>query len=266
MVDLAAAGECRPEECLLVEAWGESGPHQQGAGAIPALRRPPRRQYAWMRIGTWNLAGRWSVAHQRFLEDAESDVWLLSEVPPAFSLPGGNPSRSEPMTASGTSWAAVWSTGSPSALPSPHPAAAMVWLGDLLICSCVLPWRGARPYWPDQGSNTADITIAAVDRLEPLLASGGRAVVWGGDWNHAMTGREEAGSMEGRRAIQRLVTTLGLSVTTINARHRIDGLLSIDHIAVPAGWESGPRQRVVAEAQGTRLSDHDAYLVEVTRP
>ena len=133
-------------------------------------------------------------------------------------------------------------------------------------CICGPPRRGARRSWLDEGVNTAAITIAALDRLEPSLASAEHAVVWGGDWNHAMTGREEAGSMEGRRAIERLVATLGLSVTTIDAPHRIDGLLSIDHIAVPTIWTSAPPRRVVAEAQGARLSDHDAYVVEVVRP
>lgn len=76
-----------------------------------------------------------------------------------------------------------------------------------------------------------------------------------------MTGREYAGSTEGRCAIKALASRLDLTVTTADAPHRIDGLLSIDHIAVPASWESGPCQRVVAEAEGRRLSDHDAYVV-----
>ena len=123
-----------------------------------------------MRIGTWNLAGRWSPRHQRLLEDAECDVWLLTEVPAAFTLPGGELVRSESMRRTkGRSWAAVWSTSSPAPLPSPHPAAALVELGGLRICSCVLPWRGARPHWPDEGSNTAAITIAALGLLEPRL-------------------------------------------------------------------------------------------------
>ena len=50
-----------------------------------------------MRIGTWNLDGRWSPRHQHLLEDAECDVWLLTEVPTSFSLPGGDLVRSESM-------------------------------------------------------------------------------------------------------------------------------------------------------------------------
>ena len=78
-----------------------------------------------------------------------------------------------------------------------------------------------------------------------------------------MAGREYAGSKAGRGAIEALVSTLGLTVTTADAPHRIEGLPSIDHIAVPTSWVSEPARRVVAEAEGKRLSDHDAYVVVV---
>lgn len=220
-----------------------------------------------MRIGTWNLAGRWSPRHRHLLEDAGCDVWLLTEVPAAFDLPGGALVRSESMTrTTGRSWAALWSAAPAEQLPSPHPAAALARLGDVLLCSCVLPWRGARPRWPDAGANTAAITLAALDRLAPSLASAGGSLVWGGDWNHAMTGREYAGSAAGRAAIQALAATTGLTVTTADAPHRIEGLPSIDHIAVPSTWMHRPARRVVAEAEGRRLSDHDAYIVDAAEP
>lgn len=218
-----------------------------------------------MRIGTWNLDGRWSGRHQRLLAEAECDVWLLTEVPEPLPS-GGHLVTSDAMPSTrAKSWAAVWSDQPIAEQPPIHPAAALALCGDLLLCSCVLPWRGARPYWPDEGSTVAAMTLAALGRLGPSLISNEHAVVWGGDWNHAMTGREHAGSMEGRRAIEALVATAGLVVTTIDAPHRIDGLLSIDHIAVPTRWARAPCRRVVAEAKGARLSDHDAYVVEVER-
>ena len=41
-----------------------------------------------MRIGTWNLDGRWSLAHQAFMQEQMCDVWLLTEVPGDISLQG----------------------------------------------------------------------------------------------------------------------------------------------------------------------------------
>jgi hypothetical protein len=41
--------------------------------------------------------------------------------------------------------------------------------------------------------------------------------------------------------------------------------LTIDHIAVPRSWEVQAAQLHPAVAEGARLSDHDAYVVDVTR-
>jgi hypothetical protein len=81
-----------------------------------------------------------------------------------------------------------------------------------------------------------------------------------------MTGREYAGSTAGRRAIVELVEALGLTVVTADAPHRIDGLLSIDHIAVPSAWAPGGWERLVAISDAGRLSDHDAYVVTLSPP
>jgi endonuclease/exonuclease/phosphatase family metal-dependent hydrolase len=81
--------------------------------------------------------------------------------------------------------------------------------------------------------------------------------VWGGDFNHAMTGREYAGSRAGRGHIENLLTVLQLRVPTTHLAHRIPGLLSIDHIAVPRDSVVDSASRI--DAPG--LSDHDAYVV-----
>ena len=96
-----------------------------------------------MRIGTWNLDGRWSTNHFQFLQEEACDIWLLTEVPMAFALDGGALHRSAFMTAT-KSWAAVWSKGAAVPSPSPHSAAATVVVDGVLLCSCVLPWRSAR--------------------------------------------------------------------------------------------------------------------------
>ena len=61
-------------------------------------------------------------------------------------------------------------------------------------------------------------------------------LVSGGDWNHSLSGRECAGSMAGRQHVLDAVEALHLTVPTSHEPHRISGLLSIDHIAVPHGW------------------------------
>ena len=89
------------------------------------------------------------------------------------------------------------------------------------------------------------------------------ALVWGGDWNHALTGREYAGSRAGRSSLLAAVDKLGLTVATTHQPHAIEALLSIDHIAVPEGVEVADVRRVSAAVDGRRLSDHDAYALRI---
>jgi hypothetical protein len=84
-------------------------------------------------------------------------------------------------------------------------------------------------------------------------------LVWGGDWNHAMMGKEYSGSQEGRAHITKAVASLGLKIPTEQLPHRILGLLSIDHIAVGESVEVVSAERIDA----TGLSDHDAYVIEI---
>ncbi|SFJ13748.1 hypothetical protein [Nocardioides psychrotolerans] len=88
------------------------------------------------------------------------------------------------------------------------------------------------------GATTAEKTFATVAAVEAAAHA-----VWGGDWNHALSGREWAGSVDGRRSVLDAVERLGLHVATATSPHQIEDLLSF--------------------AGESRLSDHDAYVVEV---
>lgn len=213
-----------------------------------------------MRIGTWNLAGRWSDDHRSLLLEADCDVWLLTEVSERTTLPGFAMHLSGAPMAARRRWAAVASRLPMASSPDPHPASAAAQVGATTYVSSVLPWRSARsgPVWV--GDRHADRTQNAVgDLLLRLRAA--PSLVWGGDWNHALTGKEYAGSKAGRDSITAALDELGLVVPTTELPHAVDGLLSIDHVAVPAG-SSATARRVVAECDGKRLSDHDAYVVD----
>jgi hypothetical protein len=195
--------------------------------------------------------------------DAACEVWLLTEVPDAFDLVGTLASSHEmPVEGTPRAWAAVWSQGPLRAVPSPHPAAALAHLDDLLLCSCVLPWRGAGAHWPGPGETLTERTAAALEVLRPAIERPEHRAVWGGDWNHAMDGAETSGSLEGRQAIRATAEWLGLTVATAALPHQIEGLLTIDHVAVPWWWRVRSAERIPARAGGRRLSDHDAYVVE----
>lgn len=158
-------------------------------------------------------------------------------------------------------WAAVASKLSMTPDPDPHPASARVRIGATTYVSSVLPWKGCGPDLPWRGDRHVDKTENAVDELVKNL-SGVDSLIWGGDWNHALTGHEYAGSIGGRRFVLAALESLGLVATTTDAPHAIEGLLSIDHVALPASL-GAEASRIDARHLGKRLSDHDAYVVDV---
>ncbi len=213
-----------------------------------------------MRIGTWNLAGRWGGRHAELVDAMECDVLLLTEVTDRVEIPGMFLHATELEMARKRRWAAVASRLPLQPLPDPHAASAMAQVDGVSFCSSILPWKGGSAAWPGGGATTAERTLEAVAAIE-----GSPLHVWGGDWNHAMSGRERAGSMAGRVGILAAVDRMNLTVATADCPHRIAGLLSIDHIAVPSSWliKSVEHHPGAALAGGIRLSDHDAYVVEV---
>lgn len=158
-------------------------------------------------------------------------------------------------------WAGVFTKAPLEPLADPHPATAAGISDGTTFWSSILPWRsaGEREIWP--GTKHADWTRHTIAGLQVAVPT--TPLVWGGDWNHALSGREHAGSAAGRDAIRSAVGDLDLQVPTAPLEHRSPGLLSIDHIAVPCTWTVKSAIRVVAEGGGARLSDHDSNVVEV---
>lgn len=193
-----------------------------------------------------------------FSEDA--DIWLLTEVSERVTLPGYFSHRTRGNMAPRRAWASVLSRRELAPLDDPHPASAAALIDGVTYCSSILPWRGCGQSHPWIEGSHGERTRHAVDQLAASIAPG--PLVLGGDWNHALNGDEHAGSKAGRAHVAALVRTRGLHVPTAALPHRIPGLLSIDHIAIPSAWSATAR-RVVAESDGARLSDHDAYIVDV---
>lgn len=211
-----------------------------------------------MRIATWNLEGKWTPGHHELLGSLRADVLLLTEVLETVEIPGLNIHFTQGEMQPERRWAAVAADAALRPLPDPHGATALTEIDGLRIASSILPWRnsGGAPPWvgQDQGSRTA----AAVTSIEAILPA-----VWGGDWNHELTGRLYAGSTAGRTSILGSLERLGLSAPTDASPHRLPDARSIDHVAVPASWTVVSAERVSGVVDGVELSDHDAYVVEI---
>jgi endonuclease/exonuclease/phosphatase family metal-dependent hydrolase len=195
------------------------------------------------------------------LREQDCAVWLLTEVSERLALRGYALHTTSARMAPRRRWAAILSQAPLVAQPDPHPASALASVGERWYCSTILPWRSCGDDFPWVGARHADKTKAALDQLDGALPR--HDLVWGGDWNHALSGTEHAGSLAGRTHLLTTLAGLGLQVPTANLPHRLAGLLSIDHIGVSREVAVVSAERIDANVDGRRLSDHDAYVVRV---
>jgi hypothetical protein len=210
--------------------------------------------------------------HRDLLVDQNCDVWLLTELNRSWADEAGTKvlhfhSRlSDNVMGPNQHWAAVLSVLPLERLNDPHPASASAVVNGITYCSTILPWRGekagSKPWIGSNHEEMADanheeMTAATIQSLLTKLPKNN--LVWGGDWNHSLNGKEHAGSMGGRKHLLAAIENLGLKVPTSVLSHRGDYCTAIDHIGVPLSWAVVAAIRI--DAMG--LSDHDAYVVEV---
>ena len=213
-----------------------------------------------VRIGTWNLEGKWSPQHRELLEREGCDVWLLTEIHIDAAIAGMHVHRTGELMGPQKSWAAIFSTAALAAQPDPHRATALATIDGIEFMSSVLPWRSCGPSWP--GSTLAEKMEATLEDLREQITG---TTVWGGDWNQAFEGSDYVGSRDGREQLLELIHAAGLSLPTRSLGGASPGHRSIDHIAVPIGWDIQGAYRISAAFNGRRLSDHDAYVVSIDR-
>ena len=218
-----------------------------------------------MRIGTWNLANRWSDLHRELLLKQKCDVWLLTEVNPLAVNPIGRIAGfhchlSAEVMLCKQHWAAVLSGQPLVPLPNPHPASAAALIDGITYCSSILPWAtcGNEPPWV--GSSLAEKVVNTLSNL--LAALPHQDLVWGGDWNQNLTGEWENVGTKDRQSILDAISSFNLRVATADLLHQNSISHSIDHIAIPFVWKFEKPIRVAA----TGLSDHDAYVIQVYDP
>lgn len=215
-----------------------------------------------LRIGTWNMEGRWSDEHRHLLAWQQCDVWLLTEVSEKSKFPGYVIHPSRESISKGVRWAsiAVADKYEPAIHSDPHPASCMVTWSGVTFISSVLPWNSSGASWRWPGKGTAERTGFALQELTKSLA---KDTVWGGDWNNALEGPYTGSSKGARALILREARHHDLQVPTKVLPHRLAGLRSIDHIPVPGSWTAESLRRVPGLVDDSPLSDHDIYVVDV---
>lgn len=229
-----------------------------------------------LRVGTWNIdrsEPRWRQPQQAAHVGNQADVWLLTEVPSSWQHGLSTPSFSAVRPReTDQHWAAITSIWHKESIVVAHPTLAMARIdhpqGAFLAASSVFPWRGAAEFWPNgDGDTFAERCANTLDdhASEICEARCGLPVVWGGDFNQALSGRDYVGSDAGRAALSKAFKHLGLRAVTVEAGGQIPPHLSIDHVAIPKGWEAGDVDVQRPQPDGRCLSDHPSYVVSVER-
>lgn len=222
-----------------------------------------------MVVATWNLAqrsphGEYGRLQRDVLTELGADVLLLTEVRADFSLPGYHLQRSEPraLAKRPMSWCAIATSEPIEQVPTDTPGFTAGWsaqLGWALACS-VLPWRGAGDHWPgDPGQPLAERFAQTLQSHVDQLPTA-RPLLWGGDFNQALTGPEGAGTRDGRVLLRRVTAELGLSSPTTALESLAAPHKAIDHVFVPDPTTRAERQ-VPLTSTGRPASDHPLYVL-----
>lgn len=214
-----------------------------------------------MRIGTWNLEGRWSSDHAQVLADLDCDLWLLTEVRPRVVLEGYHQHLTAALMDDARHWAGVLARLPIERLEDPHPTSAACLVGGELVCASLMPWPllDRRELWT--ATDHPGRMTETLDALRRALA--GRQPVWGGAWNQPLAGNIVGFSRTAQEALLTTVEALGLQVPTAGLPARHGRQASTDHIACPQQWLVRECGRLPVAEQ---LSDHDVYWVDAVMP
>ena len=240
-----------------------------------------------MILGTWNLevyprpTSPKGAAMRQILETHQPDVWFLTELHAewelecyamAFAPPRDNAPASKRKAAIASRWPMNVIPG------KDHPAEGRLCLArltdpttgsTLLAASAVPPWRGAAPYWRKALGATltyAEIYVSVLDYFTERIREErrpGEPVVWGGDFNQGLIGRDYVGTLTGRAALLDTFASFDLIVPTMHLSALIETHPAIDHIAIPSQCHSPVAAQIHRpERDGKYLSDHALYLVQ----
>lgn len=247
-----------------------------------------------MRIGVWNLkqgpnpAGVRGQEMLALMRDCDADIWLLTEVHTAWSLPGYSSAMSAPRSFGPLlkRWSGILARETYHLLQVPlsgsHPADEGLCLArlqspvdchpEMLVACSVQPWSNTLLGWPSlHGHCELDsyqrrfrfVADAHTQRIQTARQSED-VVLWGGDFNQSLSGRP-MGSNAGRAVLATCLADLDVSALTADASHLVSGACSIDHVAATSGWPASSAVTVILRSDDRRqTSDHALYLVDIT--
>jgi endonuclease/exonuclease/phosphatase family metal-dependent hydrolase len=238
-----------------------------------------------MRIGTWNLqrggaSDRVATRQMEALAALEFDVMVLTEPPAALVAKELRPLVASPTEREGTrgleAWVAIVGDGLVEAEPA-VPFEGLATVGRLpratpptTVVGAVLPWLNAPAQAPElrHGRETSfqmfkRLLESQADVVRDVrLRYPDDLVVWAGDFNQTLTGRQQGGGSAARRgALRDCLGALGLAAWNAEAPHACLPLHAIDLICGPTDRSPSLLNVLWPKVGVGPLSDHAGYLV-----
>lgn len=249
----------------------------------PQQRQSPHGQESTLiRIGTWNVeyADESKLpALSQVLASNQADIWVLTETHDALVPPGSvhvvhslprpkNWWRIRP----GSRWVSIWSrfpmSPCATAISDPERTVAAIvdcgHAGSLIVYGTVMPWRDDRQIagWAE---HHRVIPMQCSEWYALQVAHPSVPLCVAGDWNTDMDRGRRYGTVQGINALRTGLDKCGLFCCT-DPTHTAPGMLPvlpIDHIALPASWQTKARVASAWPADKHSLSDHSGIVVEV---
>ena len=181
----------------------------------PSIRGPPEHvaEDSWVRIGVWNLQGRWDERHLAHLDAMRCDIVLLTEVSERVEIPGMHLHPTTGLMAAKRRWAAVATRAQRSGWMT--PTARPPWWRSTACASAPPYCRGAPAALVIPGSGQPPQR-----RLLPP---------WRALWRRVLRSGEATGTMRCRVA-----SGAALKVAGVSFARPLTVLVCTRHLRVPA--------------------------------
>lgn len=140
----------------------------------------------------------------------------------------------------------------------------------VIVYGAVLPWLSVKhhaPYVARTGESALEVFERVLAEHAADVAELRRRydapVIWAGDFNQSLVGRNSAGSAVRRAALAKSLANLGLTAWNEAAAHARRGMCAIDLICGPKEYKPIRQGRIHPILRGIAMSDHAGYWVEV---
>lgn len=237
-----------------------------------------------MKLATWNIerGGRSQAvraAQEIVIRELAADVIVLTEPPASYKSTAGV--VTSPLLRTGPNGSEAWvaivgHSVEPIAFDVPYErtaVAAQVSVSGVtvIVYGTVLPWLAVTSHAPklvrDGESSFAVFKRVLAEQANDVIELRrlyDMPVLWVGDFNQSVSGKNFGGSNERRNLLNKTLESLGMIAWNCEAAHAMSGLYAVDLICGPKDCDVTEQGRIDPMQGKLTMSDHAGYWIELT--